>query len=235
MQDAEGDWMESVRRVVGQKCLISTSYDLHGNMSQRVLDNIDMVSAFRTAPHIDKEQTMQRSCGMLLHCLNENIRPKVVWAPIPVLLPGERTSTEWQPGKRLWVQLPELNAQPGILDVSLLVGYVWADEPRATACAIVTGTAPAAQEKIAVSLAQQYWDARKEFQFGTKTCTIDECMKRAMKAKAQPAILADSGDNPTGGGTSCDRAEVLQELLRYKAQNTVFAGITDAPATEGLL
>ena len=52
-----------------------------------------------------------------------------------------------------------------------------------------------------------------------------------MKAKTQPAILADSGDNPTGGGTS-DRAEVLQELLRYKAQNTVFAGITDAPATE---
>ena len=230
MQDAEGDWMTSVRKVVGERCLISASYDLHGNMSQRVLDNIDMVSAFRTAPHIDKEQTMQRCCAMLLHCLNENVRPKIAWAPIPVLLPGERTSTEWQPGKRLWAQLPALNAQPGILDVSLLVGYVWADEPRSTACAIVTGTAPAAQEKIAISLAQQYWDARKEFQFGTETCTIDECIERAMKAKTQPAILADSGDNPTGGGTS-DRAEVLQELLRYKAQNVVFAGITDAPAT----
>jgi microcystin degradation protein MlrC len=189
-----------------------------------------MVSAFRTAPHIDKELTMQRSCGMLLHCLNENIRPKLVWAPIPVLLPGERTSTEWQPGKRLWAQLPALNAQPGILDVSLLVGYVWADEPRATACAIVTGTDLAAQEKIAVSLAKQYWDARAEFQFGTETCTIDECIQRAMAAKTQPAILADSGDNPTGGGTS-DRAEVLQEMLRYKVQNAVFAGITDAPAT----
>nr|WP_246301750.1 M81 family metallopeptidase [Granulicella arctica] len=231
MQDAEGDWMESARRVVGPDCLLSASYDLHGNVSQRVIDNIDMFSAFRTAPHIDREETMQRACVMLLHCLEQHIRPTLVWAPIPVLMPGERSSTTWEPGKRLWAQLPKLNEEPGILDVSMLVGYVWADEPRATACAVVTGTAVATEEKIAVSLAQQYWDARKEFQFGTVTGTIDECIERAMKAKTQPAILADSGDNPTGGGTS-DRAEVLEELLRYKVQNTVFAGITDRPATD---
>jgi microcystin degradation protein MlrC len=44
-------------------------------------------------------------------------------------------------------------------------------------------------------------------------------------------ILADSGDNPTGGGTG-DRAEVLAELLRRQFQNAVFAGIADRPATE---
>jgi len=231
MQDAEGDWMEATRKVVGPDCFLSASYDLHGNVSQRVIDNIDMFSAFRTAPHIDREETMQRACNMLLHCLDQHIRPTLVWAPIPVLMPGERSSTEWQPGKRLWAQLPKLNEEAGILDVSLLVGYVWADEPRSTACAVVTGTAPATQKKIAISLAQQYWDARKEFQFGTETGTIDECIERAMKAETHPAILADSGDNPTGGGTG-DRAEVLQALLRYKVQNTVFAGITDKPATD---
>ena len=231
MQDAEGDWMQAARAVVGPNCLLSASYDLHGNVSQRVIDNIDMLSAFRTAPHIDREETMQRACAMLLHCLDQKIRPTLVWAPIPVLMPGERSSTTWQPGERLWAQLPTLNAEPGILDVSLLVGYVWADEPRSTACSVVTGTAVATEKKIALSLAQQYWDARKEFQFGTETCTIDQCIERAMKAKTQPAILADSGDNPTGGGTS-DRAEVLQELLRFKAQNVVFAGITDKPAAD---
>jgi microcystin degradation protein MlrC len=231
MQDAEGDWMEAARKVVGPDCLMSASYDLHGNVSQRVIDNIDMFSAFRTAPHIDKEETMQRACAMLLHCLDKHIRPSLTWAPIPVLMPGERSSTLWQPGKRLWAQVPELNDTPGILDVSLLVGYVWADEPRATACAVVTGTDPAAEKTIALNLAQQYWDARKEFQFGTETGTVDECIEHAMKAKTHPAILADSGDNPTGGGTS-DRAEVLEELLRYKAQNVVFAGITDRPATD---
>lgn len=231
MQDAEGDWMEAARKVVGPRCLLSTSYDLHGNVSQRVLDNVDMFSAFRTAPHIDKQETMQRCCSMLLHCLRENVRPSIAWVRTPVLLPGERTSTEWEPGKHLWAQLPSLNARPGIMDVSLLVGYVWADEARASAAAVVTGTSPHTEKKIAEDLAQQYWDARRDFQFGTATCTIDECIERAMKAPTQPAILADSGDNPTGGGTS-DRAEVLEALLRHKAKNTVFAGITDAPATE---
>ena len=231
MQDAEGDWMESARQVVGPNCLISASYDLHGNVSQRVINNIDMFSAFRTAPHIDKQETMQRACNMLLHCTTHHIRPTLVWAPVPVLMPGERSSTLWQPAKRLWGQIPTLNAEPGILDISLLVGYVWADEPRATASAVVTGTAPATEKKIAISLAQQYWDARREFKFGTETGTVDQCVKRAIESNTHPVILADSGDNPTGGGTS-DRAEVLQELLRYKAQDTVFAGITDRPATD---
>ena len=71
-----------------------------------------------------------------MHCLDRKIRPTVVWAPIPVLMPGERSSTEYEPAKRLWAQLPAMNAKPGVLDASLMVGYVWADEPRATACAV---------------------------------------------------------------------------------------------------
>jgi microcystin degradation protein MlrC len=231
MQDAEADWYESARKVVGPECLLSASYDLHGNMSQRIIDNLDMLSAFRTAPHIDREETMLRATDMLVKCLREHIRPTLVWAPVPVLMPGERSSTEWQPGKRLWAQLPALNAQPGILDVSMLVGYVWADEPRSAASVVVTGTAQATEKKIATDLAQRYWDARKEFQFGTATCSIDECVKRAMQAKTQPAILADSGDNPTGGGNG-DQATVLEALLKANAQNVVFAGIADRPATE---
>ncbi len=231
MEDAEGDWYSAVRQIVGPKCLLSASYDLHGNISQRVIDNLDMLSAFRTAPHIDREETMRRACGMLIHCLDNGIQPTLIWAPIPVLMPGERTSTEWDPGKRLWAQLPALNAQPGVLDVSLLVGYVWADEPRSTASAVLTGTSPATLKRIALSLAQQYWDARKDFQFGTKTGSIAECVRWSIEAPTHPAILADSGDNPTGGGTG-DRAEVLEELLRQKATNVVFAGIADRPATE---
>ncbi len=231
MQDAEADWYQAARKVVGPRCLLSASYDLHGNISQPIIDTIDMLSAFRTAPHIDREETLLRATGMLLHCLRENIRPILMWAPIPVLMPGERSSTEWEPGKRLWAQLSALNREPGILDVSMLVGYVWADEPRSTAAVVITGTNPNNQRRVATSLAQQYWAARTEFDFGTETCTVDECVQRAIAAKTQPAILADSGDNPTGGGNG-DQATIMESLMRHKAQNVVFAGIADRPATE---
>jgi microcystin degradation protein MlrC len=231
MLDAEGDWIAGARQVVGDRCLISASYDLHGNISRRVIDNLDMLSAFRTAPHIDREETHKRACDMLVHSLDRGVRPALVWAPIPVLMPGERSSTLYEPAKRLWAQLPALNARDGVMDVSLLVGYVWADEPRATAAAVVTGTKTEALQAIARSLAQQYWDARAEFKFGVPTGTMAEMIGRAQKLETHPVVISDSGDNPTGGGTG-DRADALAELLRLKVGDAVVAGIADKPATD---
>jgi microcystin degradation protein MlrC len=231
MQDAEGDWIAAARQAVGPDCLMSASYDLHGNLSRRVIDNLDMLSAYRTAPHIDVQETMQRACAMLLHCAAKRIRPTMVWAPVPVLLPGERTSTEDQPAKDLYAQLAPRNANPGVLDASLLVGYVWADEPRATASVVMTGTDPDMLEQQAVELAQDYWAAREDFRFGVPVGTITELLEQAEQSTTQPVILADSGDNPTGGGVG-DRAEVLEELLRRNFENALVAGIADPPATE---
>jgi len=66
MQDAEGEWISAARQAVGEDCLITASFDLHGNLSRRVIDNLDMLSAFRTAPHIDREETAKRACDMLV-------------------------------------------------------------------------------------------------------------------------------------------------------------------------
>jgi microcystin degradation protein MlrC len=230
-EDAEGDWISAARKVVGTQCLISASYDLHGNLSRRVIDNIDMLSAYRTAPHIDVQETMQRACEMLLYCTAKQIRPTLVWAPVPVLLPGERTSTEDQPAKELYARLEPMNARPGVLDVSLLVGYVWADEPRATASVVLTGTDRSTLEQQAVQLAQQYWDAREDFRFGVPVGSIAELLDQTEMIATQPVILADSGDNPTGGGVG-DRAEVLEALLSRNFTNALVAGIADLPATE---
>jgi microcystin degradation protein MlrC len=231
MQDADGDWISAARQAVGPDCLISASFDLHGNISRKSIDNLDMLSAFRTAPHIDREETTRRACAMLLHCLDRKIRPTMVWVPIPVLMPGERSSTVYEPARRLWAQLPGLNAHPGVLDASLLVGYVWADEPRSTASAVFTGTDPNLLKEDAVSVAQQYWDARKEFKFGVPVGTLSECIQRAQGMTTRPVVISDSGDNPTAGGAG-DRAEVLGELLRQDVQDAVIAGIADRPATE---
>ena len=119
----------------------------------------------------------------------------------------------------------------GVLDASLLVGYVWADEPRATASSVLTGTGPDVLKRDALSLAQQYWDAREEFTFGVPTGTVSECIERAERLRTHPVVLSDSGDNPTAGGTG-DRADVLAALLRHHVQNAAVAGIADRPATE---
>jgi microcystin degradation protein MlrC len=148
-----------------------------------------------------------------------------------VLLPGERTSTQDEPARTFYTTIHETEEPSGIWDASFQVGYVWADEPRATACAVVTGTDLTAMEAAAKRLAQGYWDIREQFVFGSRTGSIEECVDWAMAAGTGPAVVAESGDNPTGGGVG-DRAEVLSALLAKGAQGVVFAGIMDAATVE---
>lgn len=231
MDDAEGDWISAVRAVVGSECPIAVSYDLHGNVSQRIVDQIDIFAAYRTAPHIDTRETMVRAWTMLIEAVRTGTRPGVAWAPVPLLLPGERTSTEDEPAKGLYRRLPEFDSRAGILDANLMVGYVWADEPRATASAVVTGTDRAAASKAAEEIAADYWNAREKFRFGPLTGSLSEMLDIAERATTEPIILADSGDNPTGGGVG-DRADVLKALLERGWTDALIAGIADRPAVE---
>lgn len=231
MEDAEGDWVTAARAAVGPDVPIAASYDLHGNLSERIIDSLDFYSTYRTAPHIDVEETSRRAVSMLLRHLTTGEAASVCWVPVPVVLPGEKTSTVDEPAKSLYARLPGIDARPGIWDASLMVGYVWADEPRATAAAVMTGTDRTAMERAASELAQAYWDARNDFAFGSKTGSIEECVGWAVASPTHPVVLADSGDNPTAGGVG-DRADVLRALIAADARGVVLAGITDRPATE---
>jgi microcystin degradation protein MlrC len=232
LEDAEGDFITAVRQAVGPDLPVSVSYDLHGNVSQPIIDAIDMFTAYRTAPHIDTEMTQRRAVAMLVRAIETGEKPSVCWAKIPVVLPGERTATTDEPAKSLYGRLGQIEgAQPGIWDAALMVGYIWADEPRLTAAAIMTGTDRVAMEEAASTLAAAYWDERNNFVFGSETGSIAETVERALNSPTSPVVLADSGDNPTAGASS-DRAEMLAALLAQDAQNVQVVAITDKPATD---
>jgi len=231
MEDAEGDLIAAVRQAVGPDCKVAVSYDLHGNLTQRVVDVVDMFSAFRTAPHTDVEETMRRAVGMLVRSLAEGISPFVVWCPAPVVLAGEVTSTVDEPARRLYGSLAAIDREKGVWDASLLVGYVWADEPRATAAAVLTGVDAEVLLAQAAALANAWWDAREAFSFGAPVGDIDACIDAALASDRRPFVIADSGDNPTGGGVG-DRPDMLRALLARGVAGAIVAGIADPAATD---
>ena len=101
LEDPEGDFILRVREVVGYETLISTSMDLHGNVSQRLAQNSDLITCYRMAPHEDALESKKRAVDNLLSRLeNGKGKPKYkAWIPVPILLPGEKTSTRIEPGK----------------------------------------------------------------------------------------------------------------------------------------
>ncbi|MCA9833720.1 MAG: M81 family metallopeptidase [Thermomicrobiales bacterium] len=212
MDDAEGDLVAAIRKLVGPNCIISTGMDLHGNVTAQEVENIDIFTAYRQAPHVDAMETKARAVHNLLACLDSGTRPYRAWQRIPVGLPGERTSTFWEPGMSVYGKLTESDVVPGVLDASLWVGYVWADQPRNSATTVVTGTDPDAIAAEATKIAKRYWDARAEFDFGVPTGDSDWTIAEALKSEIKPVVISDSGDNPTAGGAG-DIPLMAQKLL----------------------
>lgn len=229
LDDPEGDWISAVREVVGEHVPIAVSFDLHGNVTGKIIDTIDIFAAYRTAPHIDVNETHERALSELVDMIRTGLKRMVAWTPVPVLLPGERTSTDDEPTTSLYRALRDFDQCPGVTDANFMVGYVWADDARATAAAVVTGTDATAIQIASVEIAMGYWDHRSAFNFGVRTHDLQTCINLVEETTSKPLILADSGDNPTGGGVG-DRSDVLSAFLARGLKGAVFAGIADPQA-----
>ncbi|PID79122.1 microcystin degradation protein MlrC [bacterium DOLZORAL124_64_63] len=227
--DMEGSLLEKIRQLVGPDCLLAASYDLHGNVSARVATHLDVLSAYRLAPHRDWYETLERTWRLLVHCLENNIRPHLAFVPVPVLLPGEQTSTDFEPAHSLYARIPDLIDRHNLLDVSLLIGYVWADEPRAGGSVIALSEDWSDAEAAAGELAEHFWAARGEFEFGVPAGTADQCLEWAAACTDYPVIISDSGDNPTAGGVG-DVPHMLERLLAAGTPRALVAGIADEAA-----
>lgn len=234
MADAEADLAAAIRRLVGPRCLIATGMDLHGNVTAALVEQVDLFTAYRTAPHEDYLETREKTCRMLLHCLDHGVRPVRAWARIPVGLPGERTSTAVEPGRSVYATLPLSDARPGVLDASLWVGYVWADEERTGAAVVVTGTDAAVCREEALRIARVYWEAREDFDFCVEASDAADCIAQGLALDRLAVFVSDSGDNPTAGGAG-DVPHVLDCLLAHPAlaageRTAIYASMPDAAA-----
>ena len=234
MDDAEADLATAIRAVVGDACLISAGMDLHGNVSARLVEQVDVFTAYRLAPHDDALETRERACAHLIHCLDHGIRPLRAWVRIPVILPGERTSTLVEPGKSVYASLQESDPVPGVLDASLWVGYVWADEPRSSATVVVTGTDAETIRREAEKIARRYWNERDNFDFVVPAGSADWCIARAVELSGNAVVISDSGDNPTAGGVG-DVPYFLGRLLAHprfgqRELTAIYASLPDLEA-----
>lgn len=242
MDDAEGDLALAVRAALGPDTLVSTSMDLHGNVSEVLRDAVDLLTCYRMAPHEDWMNTKERAVWNLLARLRGPYgsdplrrRPFSAWVPVPVLLPGEKTSTRLEPARSIYAQLPEIEALPGVVDASVWIGYAWADEPRCQAYVVVTGDDEQVIAREAERVARMFWDAREDFVFVAETGSLDDALDKALAPGApRPYLISDSGDNPTAGGAG-DVTWTLAHLLERaeltdSSRTTLVASIFDREA-----
>ena len=94
LEDPEGNLLEALRQIVGDKIPIAAGFDLHGHMTARILENADFCTAYKENPHSDIFETGERTFNRLLDILEGEINPVTALGKVPMLTRGNDETTE---------------------------------------------------------------------------------------------------------------------------------------------
>lgn len=225
--DADGEWLTRVRGVVGKSVPIIGTLDAHANLSPMMVDATDALIAYRTNPHLDQRDRGIEAAALMARTMRGEVRPVQSASFPPMVINIERQLTSEPHLVPLYRHADEIRRRPGVLSVSILLGFPYADVAEmGSSCVVVTDGDPAAARALSDELGRDLWDRREDFvgQFTSPEEAIAEVQKHA---DAGPFCLLDMGDN-VGGGSPADGTILARHLLTSGLRS--FACIYD-PAT----
>src|SRR5579872_4301441 len=203
--DPEGVLFERVRQIVGPDVPVVATFDLHANVSDRMVQEIDAFIGYRTNPHLDMRERGEEAAAVL-HDLLAGAKTERVRLRLPVVPPTVTMLTAAGPYAEMIAlgQRRQGEIGPDIVNVSVMGGFAYGDTAKNGLSVIVTARQGkrAAAEALAREIAAYGWEQRARFY--PKLTALDEAVAKAGAVGADPSlpalIFADVADNPGGGG-----------------------------------
>ena len=227
--DPEGSLAESVRAIVGPTVPIAMTLDLHGNVTDRMVENLDLIVAYEHYPHDDSFGTGVRGASLLLRAVRREIAPTTCRVRLPMILTAFNASTF---GDGAFAKMERAaraaEKERGILSVSnFFVGsYIDIAEMGSGVLVIADGD-PAGARSAAERLARQYWASRREFL--VESVSVAEAVRRGRRIDGGPILLLNTADT-TGGGAAGDSTDVAAGLLAAGVEELSLAMAVDPAA-----
>jgi microcystin degradation protein MlrC len=227
--DPEGALAAAVRELVGPDVPVVMTCDLHGNVTRRMVENLDAVVGYEHYPHDDARRTGERGAELLLRAARGEVRPAIAHAKLPLILTAFNSTTLTEtPFAQLMREAKELEAQDGILSASVfLVGsYIDAAEMGCSAVVVADGDRQRAVAE-ARALAERFWERRREFE--VETVSVAEAVRRGREIPGGPVLLLDTADT-TGGGAAGDGIGLVRGLIEAGVTEPSLAQVVDPAA-----
>jgi microcystin degradation protein MlrC len=225
--DAEGELLRRIRAVVGPAPIVGT-LDLHVNMSDAMLAHADLLSAYRTYPHVDWGETGRRVARWLDRVRTWGTEPAKAMRRMPFLIPVTAGCSMIAPAKELYETLEAIEAETGV-HLNFTPGFPPADIADCGPAVFGYGSDQATVDRAVDRLADAVNAAEPAFA-AQRVQPVAEAVANAMRIAAtssKPVILADTQDNP-GAGAPSNTTGIIAELLAQGAQSAV-VGILHAP------
>ena len=226
VEDADGEVLARVRKLVGSSVLLVASLDFHANVSARMVEQADGLVSFRSYPHVDMTETGVRAAALLHDLLREPARAK--WhGSLPFLMPLTSQCTLVEPLRGLMGQAQRLERAP-IMSLCLTPGFPAADVPECGPSVFGYGRDAEALTRAARTLVGATLE--REHQFALDLIGVEQAARLAHDAeipRGRPLILADTQDNPGAGGNA-DTMSLLKALIAAHVEGALAGVIRDA-------
>ena len=208
--DVEGDLLAMVRDELGFTGRVIVSLDLHANVTPRMLQHADVITAYRTFPHMDFRETGTRTAQLLLDDSGTTTR---TIAKITALIPPTATDHRLGNFAAILQRARELESAPDIIDVSLFPVQPLLNIEGLGTSVIVTATNAESGAHIARQLADEWYAQRDTWDTGL--LNWDAIIATLSGPPEKPWLLVDTADATTGGsdGTS---AEAIAKLWPHR-------------------
>ncbi len=227
--DGEGALLERIRAVVGPDLPIAAALDLHGNITERMVEAADVLVGFRTYPHVDMAETGRRAAAQLDLLMQRGAPFAKAFRRLPYLVPIAWQSTLMEPARGIYDMVAELETG-GVSSTSFFFGFPAADFPGCGPTVVCYGPEEAATEAAADRIERAMLDA--EADFAGKTHDPDEGVAEAMRiarTATKPVVIADTQDNPGAGGDS-NTTGMLRALVAANAHRAALGNMVDPKA-----
>jgi microcystin degradation protein MlrC len=211
-EDAEGAFIEAVRRFVGPDLPIVVTLDLHANITQQMADQANVIIGFDTYPHVDMFERGREAIELLARIIRGDVVPVQAYRQLPLVTMPPMQCTLREPMTSLIERLHRLESEPGILTATVSMGFPFADiHDAGVSLLVTTDNDEALANRQADELASWLWDLRDDLT--PNLTSIEEVMQFVDDHPDDGlTILADGSDNP-GGGAPCDGTVVLHAMI----------------------
>jgi microcystin degradation protein MlrC len=227
--DPDGDLFEIVRKHVGPDIPVVAVFDLHANVSHKMIDNLSVFVGYLENPHTDIYERGVEAAKHMRECLG-GARTVITMVKVPLVPPQISLLTAKGPYADL-IKYGQTKVGGDILNVSVMAGFAYSDSPKNGLTAVVTARNANRQAaaRLSLDIAKRAWAMKERFKRAMMSLgdAVQFAVSVGRDRRRKPIILADVADNPGGGGRG-NTTYLLRALKGARAQHVLFGVFNDA-------
>ena len=224
--DGEAEILRRIREAAGYDLPLAVSLDLHGNLSKSFFDLADLVTIYRTYPHVDLAETGARAADLLSMSLKKPL--KKAWRRANFLIPVTAQGTDYQPSKNIYNYINKIS-QNEVASIDLAMGFPPADIPELGPVIVAYDQS----QRVANDSVEKVFKKLLEAEpiYNDRLVSAEDAVAEAVKSINGPVVIADVQDNPGAGGTG-DTTGLISALIKAQASDAILSMLYDPDTAE---